>query len=110
LSELDSNIWTILSEKLNIVPCEESTYSAVVQETTDELMGPEDDVSIHERGLEDTPILLGERNYLQQELELCWRERELLERAPVIAQRTRNDAQRIDDEQRCVDDWQRSKY
>jgi len=41
---------------------------------------PEDDVSIHERGLEDTLVLPGERDYLQQELELCRKERELLER------------------------------
>jgi len=38
LSELDSNIWKISSEKLNKVPCEEGTSSAVMQETTDESM------------------------------------------------------------------------
>jgi len=43
-------------------------------------MDSEDDVLIHDRGLEDTPLLPGERNYLQQELELRRRERELLER------------------------------
>jgi len=88
LNELDSNIWKILSEKSNKVP-EEGTSLAVVQETTDEQMDPEDDVSIHERGLEDTPVLPREQNYLQQELELCRRERELLERERQLLRRER---------------------
>jgi len=89
LSEVDSNIWKILSEKLNKVPYEEGTSSAVVQETTDGPMDPEDDVSIHKRGLEDTPVLLENRDYLQQELELCQRERKLLERERQLLRRER---------------------
>jgi len=58
------------------MPCEEGTSSAVMQETTDGPMDPENDVSIHERGLKDTPVLPGERDYLQQELELYRKERE----------------------------------
>jgi len=55
-------------------------HSTVVQETTDGPMDSEDDVSIHEKRVEDTPVPPGEQNYLQQELELYRREKELLER------------------------------
>jgi len=88
------------------MPCKEGTSSAVVQETTDRPMDPEDDVSIHERGLEDTPVLLEERDYLQQELELYRRKRKLLERESTNC--CANDAQRIDDELRRR--LQRLKY
>jgi len=91
LSELDPNIWMILSEERNEAREVEGTSSStVVPEVTHEPADGRDNVSVPERRSETLPLLpRGSDNHSPRELELIRREKELLAREQQLIRRER---------------------